>query len=119
MSKNLDASVPVVSAAVAAQPAQAEGEPLSEPTGLATVTLFLVPEGPGVSVSVPGKDSDHLLRTLVYLGATAATTIGPVALLKVASAIDLPWQAAGGLALLLALMPLAYVLLSARRSRRN
>ncbi|AOP46065.1 hypothetical protein SL103_07255 [Streptomyces lydicus] len=97
--------------------AEAEGLLLTEPTGAATVRFSLAPVGMEVSASVPEKWSGDSLRTLHYLGATAASTIGPVALLTVTAGTSVPWGAAVGLGLLLILMPLAYVLLSNRQSK--
>ncbi|MBD0707110.1 hypothetical protein BU197_01355 [Streptomyces sp. CBMA291] len=118
MSKNTEALVPVATATVR-QPVQGDVEPSAEePTGAATVTIFAVPEGPGITVSVPASSSGHMLESVTCLGVTAASMLGPIALLKVVPA-DWPWPVGGGLALLLALMPLAYVLLSTRRLRRK
>ncbi|MFE0627760.1 hypothetical protein ACFW3D_12390 [Streptomyces sp. NPDC058864] len=119
MAKNLGAPAHPVVSAVPNLPSQDGETLLSEPTGLATVGVFATPEGAGVSVSVPGGSSDHMLRTLKCVSATAASTVGSVASLKFTSGTELPWEASVGLALLLAVMPLVYFLLSSRRSRRE
>lgn len=118
MNTNTDATAQTAITAVTlsqgAEP-EAEGTPLTEPTRAATVSFSLTPAGMEASASVPEKWSGHSLRTLSLLGATAATMIGPVALLTVTVGTSVPWGAAVGLAALLALMPLVYVLLSNRQ----
>lgn len=119
MSKNTGALVPVVTTAVVRQPVQVNAElPTEEPTEAAKITIFTVPDGPGITVSVPAGSSGHMLESVTCLGVTAASTVGPIAVLKVVPA-DWPWPVGGGLALLLALMPLVYFLLSSRRLRRK
>ncbi|MDT0317869.1 hypothetical protein [Streptomyces millisiae] len=90
---------------------------LDEPTSAATVSITCTPEGLGVTASAPDRWSGYTLHTLNSLSATAATATGPVLLLKVSQGTGMPWQAATGFALLLTLMPLAYLLLSIRHTR--
>jgi len=88
---------------------------LSEPTRAATVAFSTTLEGVEVHTSVPERHTGHMLRTLMCLGATAASVFGPAMVLKTTGAM--PWEVSVSLAVLVAVLPLVYVLLSARRSK--
>ncbi|MGW7550340.1 hypothetical protein [Streptomyces rimosus] len=96
---------------------ESEGTRLSEPTPAATISVTLAAVGVEVSASASGRWSARTLQALTFLLAILAATGGPVIMVRATSAIEMPWQAVAGLCLLLALMPLVYLLLGNRRLR--
>ncbi|MEU6322682.1 hypothetical protein [Streptomyces sp. NPDC047009] len=88
---------------------------LEPPSVAATLTISKTPESLEVQTSVPGRWTGYMMQTLMCLVATAASTAGPVLVLKMTSVIVIPWEVTLGLAALTALMPLTYVILSNRR----
>lgn len=70
------------------------------------LTISASPESLEIQTAVPERWTGHMLQTLKCLGTTAASTAGPVLVLKMASVIAMPWEATLGMAVLTALMPL-------------
>lgn len=93
-----------------------QDEPLEEPTPGASVSFKVEKLGAEVGIQVPPENAGQLIGISPLLLGMLSSTAGPIILLQATANLEMHWGAKFALALLLAIIPIVYVLLGNRRN---
>ncbi|WP_333743901.1 hypothetical protein [Streptomyces ardesiacus] len=92
-----------------------QDEPPEVPTSGASVSITIEKLGVEAAIEVPAGNADQLITISPLLLGMVSSLGGPIILLQVTASLEMHWSAKFALALLLAIIPMVYVLLSNRR----
>lgn len=93
-----------------------DGQP-EEPTEGAWVHLTIEKLGAEVGMQVPPEHADELISISPLMLGMLISVAGPILLLESTADLEMPWEAKLALAVILTVIPIAYVLLRNRRDK--